>query len=163
MMTHRLTLIAAALLTMTATLGLRAPTAHAWDEEEALAPLVTLASLNVAQGVANRQPVALDGPFYADGSPVYVYLVVNNPSGQAQTLTLTWYHEGDFAFTQTVEAGQSPHWRTWAWAAMRASRAGEWVVEVSDANGTFLDETRFSVFGDEDSDALTELGLDSGC
>ena len=39
-------------------------------------------------------------------------------------------HESGLTFTQTIDVGQSPRWRTWVYHRMAPARVGHWRVEV---------------------------------
>lgn len=91
----------------------------------------------VAQDVQEREPVGAAGPFHADGEPTYVFLEVNNPDGPEKEYTLRWTYSGTDAapFTQTISAGVSPTWRTWARHRIREGQTGAWTVEVLNPDG----------------------------
>jgi hypothetical protein len=58
-----------------------------------------------------------------------------------ETLTVNW-KVNDQVYPATLSIGGSP-WRTWASKTVHI--AGEWTVTVTDAAGTALSETKFTV------------------
>lgn len=94
---------------------------------------VTLNRVSLARGVdrPQREPFGVSRHFVADGSPVYVFMDVHNPSGPEQEMTVRWEHLGsDHTFTQTIPAGASPRWRTWVYHRIWPGQLGDWRVQI---------------------------------
>jgi hypothetical protein len=105
----------------------------------------TLSRAVIARGVDHHLPTGTDAPFTADGERLYVYLEVDNP-GAETVYTVRWHQlDNDRHFTQTIEVGHSPRWRTWVYHSMTASHAGQWEVEVVAPDGSVQSTLDFQV------------------
>lgn len=103
-----------------------------------------------AREVVDRSPVDLDGPFVADGDPVYVHLTIDNSEGPEQEVTVQWNHlDTGNQMTRNLDVGQSRRWRTWAYHRMRPSQVGDWRVLILDAQGCVLAQLDFGVYSAE--------------
>ena len=106
-----------------------------------------------ATDVQDREPVGVNGPFEASGQPVYIFVDVHNPDGPEQTLTFEWNHPASgHTYSQTMDAGVSPRWRTWVRHRVRDGQHGAWTVDVLTADGCSLDRVTFEVAEGEQVD-----------
>jgi hypothetical protein len=133
-----------------------APSPEAIAEPVALVPAVDeticageIVRAVVAHDVQEREPVGTDGPFRADGEPTYVFMQVNNPDGPEKEYTLRWLYSGSDAapFTQSITAGVSPMWRTWARHRIREGQVGTWTVEIINPDGCVAETVSFEAIG----------------
>jgi Protein of unknown function (DUF2914) len=92
----------------------------------------------LGKSVVDRM-IAEEAPTFAPGEKAYLWMKVEDATGEA--LTVTWEINGQ-TFPATLNIGGSP-WRTWASKTLHI--AGEWTVTVSDAAGATLSESKFTV------------------
>ena len=103
-----------------------------------------------AREVVDRNPVDTDGPFVANGDPVYIHLTIDNSAGPEQEVTVQWNHlDTENQMTRNLQVGQSRRWRTWAYHRMRPSQVGDWRVLILDAQGCVLAQLDFGVYAAE--------------
>jgi hypothetical protein len=106
---------------------------------------ISLTRATIARGVEHREPYGTSGPFRATGEPVYLHLEVDNPTGAEREMTIRWRHRSsDHLFTQTLEAGDSPRWRTWVYHRIWEDQTGDWEVEILDPSGCRIGEIAFT-------------------
>jgi len=98
----------------------------------------TVAEAKLGRNVVDRQIVD-ETTTFAVGEKSFLWLRMEDAAGE--TLTVTWKID-DQAYPATLSIGGTP-WRTWANKTLHI--AGEWTVTVTDAAGTALNETRFTV------------------
>jgi hypothetical protein len=114
-----------------------------------LAPLGASAqSLSVAEsalatGVVDRMPTGQAMTFPANVERVYAWTRIRGAEGQTM-IHHVWTHDGVERADLELSIGGSP-WRTWSNKAIPPEWAGDWRVEVRDANGRVLETIRFSV------------------
>ena len=114
-----------------------------------LAPLGASAqSLSVAEsalatGVVDRMPTGQAMTFPANVERVYAWTRIQGAEGQAM-IHHVWIHDGVERADLELNIGGSP-WRTWSNKAIPPEWAGDWRVEVRDANGRVLETIRFTV------------------
>jgi len=114
-----------------------------------LAPLGASAqSLSVAEsalatGVVDRMPTGQAMTFPANVERVYAWTRIQGAEGQTM-IHHVWIHDGVERADLELTIGGSP-WRTWSNKAIPPEWAGDWRVEVRDANGRVLDTIRFTV------------------
>jgi hypothetical protein len=63
------------------------------------------------------------------------------------TIEHRWYHNDRLLqnVTLRIQANSGPGYRTYSRTTITPERAGDWRVELRSADGTVLDEERFSV------------------
>lgn len=105
---------------------------------------MSLRSIAAGTDVEARRLVGRDTDFVADGSHVWVHVAVAN-RGAPSNITMVWYLDDAEIWQMDLDVGTSPGWRTWSRSKMGAHRVGAWRVEVRDAAGEVLGETRFEV------------------
>lgn len=97
----------------------------------------------VTTGVEDREPVDATAAFPLEVGRVYAWMRVTGATDQA--IQVVWGHDLD-VFTVPLEIGGSP-WRTWSSKNIPPEWAGEWIVEVQDAEGNVLASSAFTVGG----------------
>jgi len=101
------------------------------------------AEIVIAASVQDREPVDPGTSFPADIGKVTAWTRVTGAANT--TIEHVWKH-GDLEFVVPLEIGGSP-WRTWSTKNIPPEWAGEWTVEVRDANGTVVASATFTVGG----------------
>ncbi len=114
------------------------------EGEENLSPLF------IAQGVVGtnvtkrRVPTGVSKQFTTNSGTLWGFVKVNNP-GPPTHITMEWKRNGAFRSRMKIEVGTSPGWRTWSRQRIRAWDAGQWTVEVFDAQERLLETMTFAV------------------
>jgi hypothetical protein len=140
--TMRCTLPVALCVALLATAAARPTLAE--GDESAAGPVLNRAV--VARGVEGHLPLGTEGPFVADGDRLYIYLEVANPGAEQVLYTVNWHHlDRDRSFSQTIEVGHGPRWRTWVYHRMGAGRLGRWHVDVVAPGGQVQAELDFEL------------------
>ncbi|TNF23577.1 MAG: DUF2914 domain-containing protein [Deltaproteobacteria bacterium] len=116
----------------------------------AVTPRVTIVESAIATGIADREPVGADDAFTVDAARIWAWIKVKN-DGPPTTVTMVWRKGDEIAFRYTLDIGTSPGWRTWSNKTLRAWDAGDWTVDVLDANGLRVAALRFEVADPERS------------
>jgi hypothetical protein len=80
-----------------------------------------------------------DAKTIADAKKV-VYSVDMANAGEATQVTLVWKIDGKEIQRQSLDVGQSPHWRTWGTRPLGGAAGSKIEVQVLDASGTSLKE-----------------------
>ena len=98
----------------------------------------------MARSIVDREPADTQGPFDANGDSLYIFAEFNNATQADQEYELRWHHDGtDAVFTQTMTAGISPTWRTWARHRIAPQQSGQWRVEVVSPAGCVATTVEF--------------------
>jgi hypothetical protein len=100
----------------------------------------------VARGVENHEPVGVASRFVLDGTPLYAFMELSNPTSERQEIVVTFERTGGTAVGHVhlnVPAHAS-RYRTWALSRM-VNRPGEWTAVVRTVDGELLDELAFTV------------------
>ena len=113
-------------------------------------PVAAVAQISVeaviATEIVDRQPVGADSTFAADVGRVFCWMRVTGAPEQGTTLHHVWIRdEQEMADIELNIGGSS--WRTWSNKAVPPEWAGDWHVEIRDADGTVLETVRFRVGG----------------
>ena len=112
--------------------------------------LVRLNRVIMALSVHRREPRGTEGPFTANGEPIYVFLDFVNTSGSRQRVRVYWRHAATSTqHTDRVEVGTGVRWRTWAARPLTLDRLGEWSVQVVDSGGCLIEEVEFELAAPE--------------
>ena len=101
-------------------------------------PAGKVAEAKLGKGIVDRT-ITDETTTFAPGEKAYLWLKVEDATGE--TLTVTWTIN-DQVYPATLNVGGTP-WRTWASKTLYI--AGEWTVTVTDAAGTTLNATKFTV------------------
>jgi hypothetical protein len=128
-------LLSLPLLLMTA-----APTVLCAQEEEPPREEISV-ELILTTGVVDREPVDTTEAFAADVGEVYAWMRVTGAEGQ--TIQIVWTHGAESAPVSLEIGGSS--WRTWSSKTVLPEDAGDWTVEVRDADGNVLATANFTV------------------
>lgn len=97
----------------------------------------------IAEAVTDMMPQNPGTDFPAEVGSVVCWTRVTGAEGTE--ITHTWIH-GEMEFPVTLAVSGSP-WRTWSRKAIPPEWAGEWRVEIRDAEGNLLDTRSFTVGG----------------
>ena len=98
----------------------------------------------MAREIVDREPAGTAGPFSANGEPLYLFAEFNNATDADRIYTIRWHHDGTpDVFTQTMTAGISPSWRTWARHRIAERQTGEWRLEVVSPEGCIAGTVAF--------------------
>lgn len=108
--------------------------------------LLTANRATMATAVERREPRGTEGPFTANGEPIYAYLDAANGTGVEQSLTFRW-RQKDTGSTYFDEAtvGPSSRFRTWADRALPLDQLGPWVVQLLDADRCLIAQMEFDL------------------
>lgn len=100
----------------------------------------------VATGTNRREPTGTDGPYTANGEPLYVYLDFANTTGVSQSVTVHWRQQRTGAsYLDTIEAGPGSRWRTWAERPLPLDQIGPWTVRILDDERCLIEELSFEL------------------
>jgi hypothetical protein len=102
-----------------------------------------LAEAVVCQDVVNRAPVGSGDVFAKEIPKVYCYTHVVGATPGTQ-LTHNWYYKGTLKASVKLKVG-SLDFRTWSSKTMIPQWAGEWMVEILDADGKPMESIIFSL------------------
>lgn len=106
--------------------------------------LVRLVDTALATTVVDREPVGAGTSFSLDGDKVWAWVKVDN-AGPPSTITMVWRKGEEVAFRYELKVGQSKDWRTWSRKTLRKGDAGDWAVDVLDADGALLSTLHFTI------------------
>jgi len=127
-----------------------APAAPATPASPATAPAapvraagLTIARMEIAGSVENREPVGIAASFPATQEKVYCYLELNDVP-QDTTITYVWTLEQNDMGKVTQQVKQSSRWRTWAYKSIGGMK-GDWKVDVLDESGAVLKSATFKI------------------
>lgn len=95
----------------------------------------------LARGIAEREPIETVDSFDVSDQQGYVFTRLAN-DGPPTGITVVWRYEGTEHAAVDLEVGTSSGWRTWSSANLKA---GQWTVELRDAQGVVLAERDFTV------------------
>lgn len=104
----------------------------------------TIARMDIASGVENRQPTGIAAAFPASTEKVYCYLELNNISANT-SFTYVW----TFGLNEMARVTQTANrtvakYRTWSTKALGGMK-GDWKVDLVDASGNVLKSAAFKV------------------
>ena len=98
----------------------------------------------IAKAVENREPVEPGETFSKDLGKVFCFVKVTGAKSETE-IKMIWSHgdKGSLgAITLPVKAGT---WRTWSSKKIDAASAGDWKVEIKDANDNLLTTVNFKI------------------
>jgi hypothetical protein len=95
----------------------------------------------IGRSVTDRMPVDTASTFPADVGQLACWTRVSGAAGT--TIQHVWIHGTD-EYPVSLEIGGSP-WRVWSTKQIPAEWAGDWRIEVRDAEGHVLATARFTV------------------
>jgi hypothetical protein len=101
----------------------------------------------VARNVEHREPVGADGPFAADGTPLFVFIDADNRGEDASDFaTVRWIHRATGGvWSNRARLGRNHRWRTWVDRVLPATRVGAWQAQIIDDQGCLLSTLDFEV------------------
>lgn len=108
-------------------------------------PQVELTALAIGVEVSKRELLPRPERITQEVDRVYAHITVRNP-GPETTLRMVWSRNGRQVQDIAVRVGESTRWRTWSYKRMQGYGAGDWTVEVIDAEGTVIGHAEFQVF-----------------
>lgn len=97
----------------------------------------------IAERIVDRMPQDAGVLFPADIGELFCWTRVTGAADT--TIQHVWIH-GDLEFPVAHEIGGSP-WRTWSSKVIPEEWAGDWSVEIRDAEGNVLETLQFTVGG----------------
>jgi hypothetical protein len=101
------------------------------------------AELVIATAVVDREPAGAGTSFPADVGQLFAWTRVTGAADM--TIELVWrYPAGDIEAVVPLEIGGSP-WRTWSSKVIPAEWAGQWTIEVRDAQGNVISSANVTV------------------
>lgn len=104
---------------------------------------MSVARLEICNGVENREPVGVADTFAADITMVYAFLEMRDIPEET-TVSFVWFHGDDEVARVPVRIGRSGRWRTYS-SKKLGGRIGAWRVEIQDENNTVLGAADFTV------------------
>lgn len=107
------------------------------------ADAMSIARLELCNGVENREPVGAADTFAADIATVYAFLEMRDIPEET-TVSFVWFHGDDEVARVPVKIGQSGRWRTYS-SKNLGGRIGAWRVEIQDEKNTVLGTADFTV------------------
>ena len=116
------------------------------EEEAGEAPvesqLVEVLELKLAKGVENREPVD-EGTTFDQGGQIYTWVKLLVKEDQTN-IKMRWYIDDRPIYTsEPISVSKSHNWRTWL--SKTLNRAGDWKVEILDADDKPVHATNFTV------------------
>jgi hypothetical protein len=123
-----------------------APAAAAAAEEAAEEPAesdhVEVVELKLAKSLENREPVD-EGTSFETGGRVYTWVKLKVKEDET-TIKMRWSVDDKPIFTsEAITVKRSPSWRTWLTKTL--TRAGDWKVEILDADDKPVHAANFTV------------------
>ena len=121
-----------------------APAPAAAAPTAAPAASFTIARMDLATGMENRQPIGIATAFPSTTEKVYCFLELNNVTANT-SFTYVW----TFGLNEMARVTQTANrtvakYRTWSTKALGGMK-GDWKVDLVDANGTVLKSAAFKV------------------
>lgn len=101
----------------------------------------------IATGVREREPVIVDAPLRANGTPIYAFAELSNPDGASENVRVTFERRGGKERVGDVKLpvpGNAPRHRTWAFTRNIVA-AGTWEAVLWSESGAELGRTSFDV------------------
>lgn len=131
--------------------GIAAGIASAQQQAPAPAPstapapaaALTLARMEIAAGVENREPVGVAATFPATQEKVFCFLEFTNVTAETG-VTVVWSVGGKEMGAVPLTVKAYSKYRTWAYKTI-AGMTGEWKVDVKDASGAVLKSAAFTI------------------
>jgi hypothetical protein len=112
------------------------------EETPAESDHVEVVDLKLAKGLENREPVD-EGTTFEAGGRVYTWVKLKVKEDET-TIKMRWSIDDKPIFTsEAVTVRRSPNWRTWLTKTL--NRAGDWKVEILDADDKPVHAASFTV------------------
>ena len=120
-----------------------AATAPAVKAAPAPASALTIARMEIAGSVENREPVGIAATFPATQEKVYCFLEFQNVPAET-SVTVVWTLGMNEMGNVPLTIKPFSKFRTWANKTIGGMK-GDWKVEVKDASGTVLKSATFKI------------------
>jgi len=120
-----------------------AATAPAVKAAPAPAASLTIARMEIASSVENREPVGIAATFPATQEKVYCFLEFQNVPAET-SVTVVWTLGMNEMGNVPLTIKPFSKFRTWANKTIGGMK-GDWKVEVKDASGTVLKSATFKI------------------
>ncbi|MEJ2097267.1 MAG: DUF2914 domain-containing protein [Deltaproteobacteria bacterium] len=104
---------------------------------------IHLEVIAVCRNVVDRTPVSIDSVFPTNVGRLYCFTKVVGAQKETQ-VTHNWFKNGKLQSSITLPV-KSSSWRTWSLKEIRASDAGDWMVEVLGEDGNPLEAILFFI------------------
>jgi len=102
---------------------------------------LSVAKAALATKIDNRQPVGVSDSF-AEGTRVYLFNTILNPSGQSILIHHKWYR-GEERVTSIKLSIKAARWRTWS--VIPVYGKGPWRVDIVEPSGRVIHTEKFTV------------------
>lgn len=113
----------------------------------ALGSTLTVKRFVVTTGIKDREPLTDSAPLVADGSAIFAFAELANPTGGTENVRITFERKGGAERVGNVTLpipGQVPRHRTWATTRFIRA-AGVWDAVLWNESGTEIGRTSFEV------------------
>lgn len=111
-----------------------------WEARETSDCRVRANRVVPARRIRRREPIDTEGPFLADGYPIFLFVDLMNRTGRSQRVYVQWVHEASgYVIRDLVNASPSWGWRTSSAQALPLGKLGTWTVELLDADRCLVD------------------------
>jgi hypothetical protein len=108
--------------------------------------LVRLNRATMATTIDRREPRGTEGPFMANGEPIFCFMDFANGTGVSQPVSVVWtQNETGASYLDDMEAGAGSRWRTWTERPLPLDRLGHWTVQMLDAERCLIAELEFDL------------------
>jgi hypothetical protein len=104
---------------------------------------IRLEVIQICRNVVDRTPVGVDSVFSTNVGKIYCFTKVVGAQKETQ-VTHNWFKNGKLQSSITLPV-KSASWRTWSLKEIRASDAGDWMVEVLGEDGNPLEAILFFI------------------
>lgn len=108
--------------------------------------LVRVNRATMANNIDRREPRETEGPFMANGEPIFCFLDFANGTGVSQPVTLVWtQNETGASYLDEMEAGAGSRWRTWTERPLPLDQLGHWTVQILDSERCLIGDIEFDL------------------
>ena len=122
-----------------------AKVAPSGDAAEALVPELTVTDAAVTDAIVDRMPSTRKRAWkIGEDARLIGWFEFKNP-GKGVDLELVWKKNGNVNWRFPTNVGSGKNWRTWAEKRITKKDAGDWTVEVVDANGHVYHSVAYTV------------------
>lgn len=104
---------------------------------------IHLEVITICRDVVDRTPVSINSVFSTNVGRLYCFTKVVGARKETK-ITHNWFKNGKLQSSITLPV-KSSSWRTWSLKEIRASDAGDWMVEVLGEDGNPLEAILFFV------------------
>ena len=108
--------------------------------------LVRLNRATMATSINRREPRGTEGPFMANGEPIFCFMDFANGTGVSQPVSVVWtQNETGESYLHDMEAGAGSRWRTWTERPLPLDQLGNWTVQMLDSERCLIGELEFDL------------------